>query len=370
MKGSIKIATMFGIPIKIHWTFSLFILFIIFYGYYQNIGWIGISLILLFIIGLFFCVVLHEYGHALTARKYGVETRDIILSPIGGVARLERLPEKPIQEFYVAIAGPLVNIAIVLLIAPIIFLIFKNDIIWGEGFYDSFTNLSNLTKPTGLLPMLLMGNVALAGFNLLPAFPMDGGRIFRSLLSLKLGRVRATQIASYLGNLFGIGMVIWGIYYSEIIIPFIGIFVFLLATHEYRMVKMESILKRNTVADILREDFTKIYLHSKMAVAEDFLKKGFEKNFLVFNEEEKLAGVLHELFILEAIKKKDMDAPVIEYLSKSFEIIKKTDTLDLVLRKMQEHGYSILPVFEEDLLLGVVDVTMMNNFLVLKKKTG
>jgi Zn-dependent protease/CBS domain-containing protein len=370
MEGSFKIAKMFGIPVKIHWSFALLLLYVLYLGYSSGLEWGSIGLLVVFVLSLFFCVVLHEYGHALTARKYGVETRDIILSPIGGVARLERLPEKPIQEFYVAIAGPLVNIAIIILIAPLFILIFSNDISWGEGFLNSWIPLMDPTKPLNILPFLLVGNVMLAGFNLLPAFPMDGGRVFRSLLSIKLGRLRATQIASYLGNFFGIAMIALGLYDGRIMTSLIGVFVFLLATQEYRMVKMEVILKNNTVADIFRESFSKIYLDSKMAVAEDIIKRGFEKNFLVFNNEEKLAGVLHELFIMEAIQKKDQEGPVAEYLSDSYESINKTDSLDNVLKKMQNHGYSILPVFEDAELIGVLDVMMMNNFLRLKKKTG
>lgn len=363
-------AKMFGIPVKIHWTFSLLIVYILYLGYSSGYPWSNIGLLVLFVMSLFICVVLHEYGHALTAKKYGVKTLDIILSPIGGVARLERLPEKPIQEFYVAIAGPLVNVAIIILIAPIFILIFNKDIAWGEGFLMSLVPLMDFTKPINILPFLLVGNMMLAGFNLIPAFPMDGGRIFRSLLSIKLGRLRATQIASYLGNFFGILMIAYGTYGGHIMTALIGVFVFLLATQEYRMVKMETFLRNKTVEEIYRENFTKIFLNTKMGVVEDILKRGFEKNFLIFDDTEKLVGVLHELFILEAIKKRDFESPASEYLSNSYEKISKADSLESVLRKMQEHGYSILPVFENDQLEGVLDVMAMNNFLRLKKKTG
>lgn len=369
MKGSIKIATMFNIPVKLHWSFALLILYIGYLGYSNGSNWEGTLLMGSFMLSLFFCVVLHEYGHALTARRYGVQTRDIILSPIGGVARLERLPEKPIQEFYVAIAGPLVNIAIVILIIPLIYLLFQNEISWDSSFFRSILGLIEFDSPLAILPFLLLGNIMLAGFNLLPAFPMDGGRIFRSLLSIKLGRLRATQIASYLGNIFGIAMIIYGIYTSHIITSMIGVFIFLLATQEYRMVKMETLLKTHFVADIFRPNFTKIYLHSKMHEAEELIKRGLEKNFLVFDQEEKLSGVLHELFIVEAIRKNDLEGPVAEYLSQSYQAIFKTDNLDRVLKLMQQHGYSILPVYDEELLVGVIDVSMMNNFLRLKKKS-
>jgi len=367
MKGSIKIATMFGIPVKLHWSFGLLMLYVAYDGYTKGVPWQGVALMSLFLLSIFFCVVLHEYGHALTARRYGVETRDIILSPIGGVARLEKLPEKPMQEFYVAIAGPLVNIAIVIIVIPIITLLFQKEISWDLNFVDSLHGMINLENPATIFPVLLLGNIALAGFNLLPAFPMDGGRIFRSLLSIKFGRLRATQIASYLGNLFGIGMIIYGIYESTIITSFIGAFVFFLATQEYRMVKMETVLKNHTVADLFRSNFTKLFLDSKMNEAEDHVKRNIEKNFLVFDRAGKLAGVLHELFIMEAIRKNDLEGPVVEYLSQSYERISLHDNLEHVLKIMQEHGYSILPVYNDEELVGVIDVSMMNNFLRLQK---
>lgn len=367
MKGSLQVAKMFGIPVKLHWSFALFILYIFYSGYSTGRDLESIGLMTVFMLALFACVVLHEYGHALTARKYGVQTRDIILSPIGGVARLERLPEKPIQEFYVAIAGPLVNLAIVILIIPLLLFLCKDEISWDSGFLRSLLNMIAFSKPLEVLPFLLLGNILLAGFNLLPAFPMDGGRIFRSLLSMKFGKLNATRIASYLGNFFGILMLIYGIYESNIITSVIGVFIFLMATQEYRMVKMETVLRGNTVVDILREGYTKIYLDSKMDFPATHVKTGVEKNFLVFDQQDNLAGVLHELFIREAIKKNDLEAPVGAYLSNRYEPISKTTLLEEVLKKMQLHGYSILPVIEEGNLVGVVDVTMMNNFLKLKR---
>lgn len=366
MKGSIQVAKLFDIPVKIHWSFSLFILYILYNGISNGNSWPAIMFMIVAGLSLFFCVVLHEYGHALTARYFGVSTRDIILSPIGGVARLERLPEKPIQEFYVAIAGPLVNVAIVLLIIPIMYFTFGDRLSWGEGFLSSFIGLFDFNSPLTLLPFLVLGNVVLAGFNLLPAFPMDGGRIFRSLLSIKFGRLRATQVASFLGASFGIFMIvvgILGILNSSMFTSLIGIFVFLMAIQEYRMVKMETILKSKTAGDLLRTDYTRIYLEQNMEDAIQEIKTGSEKSFLVFDENEQISGVLHELFIREAIRKNDIFAPVAEYLSINYEAIQTDTSLNALLRKMQQHGYSILPVYFESELVGVIDVSMMNEFL-------
>lgn len=369
MKGSLQVAKMFGIPIKVHWTFSLFILYIAYVGYSQNYDGAGILGIIGCVLGLFACVVLHEYGHALTARRYGVSTRDIIISPIGGVARLERLPEKPIQEFYVAIAGPMVNVVIALLVTPIVLWLFWSELRWDSWFLYSFVKLAqDFNNPLTVFPFLIMGNVILVGFNLLPAFPMDGGRVFRSLLSMKVGRLRATQIASYFGNVFGVGMIALGVYLGSFVYPFIGLFVFLMATQEYRMVKMESILRENLVKDIMRKDFTRIAWDDNMSAPISYVQRGLEKNFLVFDMSNQLIGVLHEAFVHEAIKKRDWEGPVAEYLSQAYVPLEETDNMEKALKLMQGDSFSILPVIKEGEVVGVVDVTTMNRFLQNNKK--
>jgi Zn-dependent protease/predicted transcriptional regulator len=320
--------------------------------------WLGILML-----SIFFCVVLHEFGHALTARRFGVKTKDIILSPIGGVARLEKLPEKPIHEFYVAVAGPLVNLLIVVLLMPYFFFYSLEEV---SNQLSSF----NLSSPFEIIPFLLIGNILLAGFNLIPAFPMDGGRIFRSLLSIKLGRLKATKLASLLGNFFGILMVVYAVYTQSIITGFIGIFVFLLASQEYRMVKMDEALKNHFLSEIYRSNFTKIFATDQIEKAIEELKHGLEKNFLVFDENEKVIGVLHEMFILEAIKSKDFEGPVLEYMSQHFEEVSPEISLQSLISIIREKGYSILPVFEGNQLKGVVDVIMLNNFIKLQQKVS
>ncbi len=369
MSGSFRIITIAEIPVKIHWTFGLLIFALLYLAYIsgfnlQVVGWLA-----LFIFSLFLCIVLHEYGHALTARRYGVKTRDIILSPIGGVARLEQLPDKPMQEFFIALAGPLVNVAICFAMVPY-FMLYSFDGLWEviESYRNqggtSFSDFS-----VNFLPLLFLLNILLAGFNLLPAFPMDGGRVFRALLSLRFGRRKATRIASLLGQTLAVGFMIYGFFLGSMINIFVGLFVFITASQEYRMVKMESVLKENKVGDILRRQFTSLIPSDAMQLAFDGLKTGIERNYLVMDENrEKVIGVLHEEFILEALKKKDHDALVETYVSEKFEASKPEQTLQEIFHKMSEQGYSILPVYEEEQLVGVIDVSMMNNFLMVQQK--
>ncbi len=363
MKGAFRVAKVAGIPVEVHWSFVLMGVYVIYLGQSLGMDWSTIAWLGMLVLSLFLCVVLHEFGHALTARRFGVKTKDIIISPIGGVARLEKLPEKAIHEFYVAVAGPLVNLLIVVLLLPYFFFYSLEEVRFQLA-------TIYFSSPIQIIPFLLIGNIVLATFNLLPAFPMDGGRIFRALLSIKLGRLKATRLASLLGNFFGILMVIYAVFTQSIITGFIGIFVFLLASQEYRMVRMDETLKNHFLSEIFRPNFTRIFATDKMGRAIEEMKHGLEKNFLVFDENDEAIGVLHEMFILEAIKKKDNEGPVLEYMSRNFEGVSPSISLQTLILKMREKGYSILPVFEEGHLKGVVDVSMINNFLKLQQKVS
>ena len=203
----------------IHWSFGMLVLFVIYIGLTNKLSFSEILAFGLYVIILFICVVLHEYGHALMARKYGVKTRDIILSPIGGVARLEKIPEEPYKELLIAIAGPLVNVVIAILLSTLTLIIFSG------GILPSAENLELLKYPSEFIRFVIVMNIALFVFNLIPAFPMDGGRILRSLLAMKWGRVKATRIAAFVGRILAIGFVIFGVTIGNILLSVIGVFI-------------------------------------------------------------------------------------------------------------------------------------------------
>ncbi|MBC7884468.1 MAG: site-2 protease family protein [Saprospiraceae bacterium] len=228
--NSWHLGTYWKIPVKVHWTFGLLVLFVSYTAFTNGLKlWQGVGFVS-YIFVLFFCVVLHEYGHALTARKFGVKTKDIILSPIGGLARLESMPEKPMQEFFIAIAGPTVNLVIGLILAIILF--------FTSG--EIFPNVTDFKfdEPVEFIRYVTLMNFALFLFNLIPAFPMDGGRIVRSLLSLKLGRVAATGIASGIGRILAVAFIIYGVFNQQLTLSLIGLFIFMMAGKEYDQTKI------------------------------------------------------------------------------------------------------------------------------------
>ena len=212
MRRSFRIANVFGIPVQVHWSFGLLFLFVIYVGKSRDASWSNIGVMGLFVLALFFCVVLHEFGHALSAKYYGVRTRDITILPIGGVARLDNLPEKPFQEFVVAIAGPAVNVVIYILLA--LFLHFRYAVDFRVGELLSSNSDEIITNPyVGFLATLLQANLMLVVFNMVPAFPMDGGRVLRALLSMtSLGRTKATKTAAILGQVIAVFFFFFGLY--------------------------------------------------------------------------------------------------------------------------------------------------------------
>ncbi len=371
MRGSFQIAKFFGIPVQIHWTFGLIFVWVLYVGFRENWDWASIVWSAMFVMALFVCVVMHEFGHALTARKYGVNTRDIILSPIGGVARLDRLPEKPMQEFYVAIAGPLVNIGIMAILSPYLLLVTVDQ---RAQLFSIFNNSNNvfvrdLTPVDFFIFGLIFLNGMLAVFNLLPAFPMDGGRVLRALLSIRLGRTRATRIAAYTGQFFAVLLLAYGIWESSPITAFIGVFVFFMAANEYRMVRMDSALDNFTVSNVVRTNFTRFYLNDSMEMVAEAVTHGWEKNFLVFDNWQTPRGVLTEENIMKAVKQRAFDQPVEKFMLEKQEPLLVTDSLKNVFIQTQQNSSSIFPVYNEaGHLVGVLDSGMLYNFLRMQQK--
>ena len=349
-----------GIPIKVHWTFGFFFLWIGYIGNKAGLSQQGIIILCLFALVLFVCVVLHELGHALTAKRFGVQTKDIIISPIGGVARLFHMPEKPKHELIIAIAGPAVNLGIAILLG-IGLVLFTEQGLMPVGDPEKIFNV-----PSNFLPALFWLNTALIIFNLVPAFPMDGGRILRSLLAMKWSRKIATKWASLIGQLLASAFIAYGLIQGDYILAFIGVFVFLSAASEYRMVAAEVLLQTGMVSDIVRSNYTAIFQDDTMGYAIDLYARGQERDFVVIDQWGKVQGVLHEEFIKDAEANADRLAPVHAYMSPSYESISQQLSLKDVLQLFQRKGYSIVPVFNTEKMIGVVDRQGLNHYLTAR----
>jgi len=361
MGRSLHLGTYAGIPVKVHWTFGLMLMIIFYIGVQNQLNPVELGFFFLLVLTLFLCVILHEYGHALTARFYKVNTRDIIISPIGGVARLEKLPNDPKEEFVIAIAGPLVNVFIALICMTILFFI------TSENMFTLNPDAVTVDNPIEFLKTVFYINVVLFLFNLIPAFPMDGGRVLRSLLSIKLGKVRSTKIASTIGKIIALFFIGIGLYISHYALAIIGGFIFYMASNENKQVELEERLKLTTIDTILNSNFTKIYLDEPMSKPIDISIRTKEHNFLIYNQYvNRPVGTMHALFIKDAITNQNQNAPVSKYVSTKLRLLTPDTSIYLARQILNQEGLSIAAIGHSlDHIIGVVDRDAIVHFMNL-----
>jgi Zn-dependent protease/CBS domain-containing protein len=352
MKWSIKIGNLFGIELYLHFTFLLLLVFLGI-SYWQSTHEVaatlqGIALILV----LFGCVALHELGHALVARRYGIKTRDITLLPIGGVARLERMPDKPAQEFWVALAGPAVNVVIAFVLAV------------GLAVTGGFTPVEEMSVTGGAFWQRVMGfNVLLVVFNLLPAFPMDGGRVLRAILSTQLGRPRATAIAANIGQAMAILFGVVGFFFNPFLI-FIAIFVYLGAQAEAGMVEIESALEGLRVRDAMITRFRTLAVDDTLARAVEELLAGSQQDFPVLDDG-RPAGILRRNDLVKALADGRRDATVTEAMSRDCTTVDESAPLKPALESMHEHQCPTVPVVANGQLVGLLTLENISEMIMV-----
>jgi Zn-dependent protease/predicted transcriptional regulator len=372
--NAFKLFTWLNIPVRLHWTFGLIFVYIYYEWEQQGAPLSELPWLFVLVMAMFFCVLLHEYGHALAGRRYGIGTRDIVLTPIGGIARLERMPDKPVQEFVVAIAGPVVNIVIAGLLYVLFTLFLPSewqalqsgeeimvvtDDISGDVVEQFPMQISSFIKT---LHTLLFVNIGLALFNLLPIFPMDGGRILRALLSMKMGRPGSTRIAAGIGQLVALAggaYALWSGHYQLLIL---AIFIFFAARTENSMVQLEAFLQQYKASDVMRPQFTRFYFNDWIKTAIDLLPRSLERHFLVFDLNDRPIGALEEDTILEAMQKNKRSTEVSDCMS-ALHIAHPDDPLHKVHHLIRHQGCGIVAVADENGLLGVIDEAGLLNFL-------
>src|SRR6266700_6721260 len=297
MGWSLNVGSIAGTAIRLHITFLLFLAWI-FFASYASGGAVAASKSLAFMILLFACVVAHEFGHIFVARHFGVTTPTVTLLPIGGVAQLERIPEKPSEEFLVAIAGPLVNvvIAVVLIVA------------FGASLEAS--SLSGVDRSSvSMLDRLAAVNLFLVVFNLIPAFPMDGGRVLRAILASRLGYTRATEIAASIGQVVAFGLGFLGLFGNPLLI-FIAIFVYLAASSEAQLVAMRAMSRDVPVAAAMMTQIARLAPDAHIDEAVDTLLRTSQSEFPVADAAGMLVGVLSRADMIRALKQLGPDARV------------------------------------------------------------
>ncbi len=364
MKSSLSLGKFAGIRVFLHWTFFLLIAWIVFSQVSRGGNTTDVLANVGFVLAIFTCVVLHEYGHALTARRYGVKTEKITLLPIGGVASLERIPDDPKQELWVALAGPAVNVVIALIlwvIIPVGYLSFERGI-WGI-----IAPSTDVTSAGGFLASLFGVNVSLILFNLIPAFPMDGGRVLRALLALKLGKVKATRIASNLGQILALGFVFMGLFLTPFnpVLVLIGVFIYFGAQSENTAVGYLEFLRDHTVREAMMTHFITLSPEETVRDAADKLLAGSDQDLIVVENEEAI-GIMTKPLIINALKEHLTDRPVREVMLREFDRLDVNEKLANAYLYSQQKKHAFYPVLENNKLRGVIDLTNIHEFMMIR----
>jgi Zn-dependent protease/CBS domain-containing protein len=333
MGWSLNLGKILGIEVKIHLTFFLLLAWFAFVYYTQGGTRAAING-LLFISLLFVCVLLHEFGHALAARRYGIPTKDITLLPIGGEARLQRMPEKPSQELVVALAGPAVNVVIVL----VLFLL-----LGGVRSFD-VTQLENASP--NLLQQLLTANIWLVLFNLIPAFPMDGGRVLRALLAMRLPYAQATQIAATTGQGMAFLLGFLGLFFNPLLI-IIALFIFLGASQEAVAANLRDIAKGLPVSAAMVTEFRTLTAQATLNDAVEALLQTSQHEFPVVDPSG-VRGVLTRDTLIAALKAEGFDTPVSKVMTQNLPTVNAGSSLEEALRLMDEQQAKVIPVLGDN----------------------
>jgi len=337
MKYTIRFGTYFGIPVRIHFTFPLILVAFGVAAGVKGGAWEAVRSVAL-ILCVFVCVVLHEFGHSLVARRYGVTVRDIVLLPIGGMARAERIPEKPIQEIVVAIAGPLVNFVLVAIIG---------GALWLRGV--------SVTTSDAFLVNIFWVNVVLGVFNLVPAFPMDGGRILRGLMAMKMPYLKATRYAKNIGQIVAIGFAIIGfIDPTFIMLPLIAIFIFFGATSEERIVRVKASLDGMSTRDFLPTGVPMLTTDDTVGSIAPGLASYGAFAFPVTNEERTLAGAVESEDLRRAIESGRLEESLRRFVRTGFPLIEASAPASQAYYLLQSHKLPVAGVVENNGFLGLV----------------
>ena len=353
MSWSLTIGRFGATTVRVHLTFFLLL------------AWIGVSAwekgglpaardSVLFIALIFTCVVLHEFGHIIMARRFGIETPDVILLPIGGVARMPRMPQKPAQELAVAIAGPMVNVAIAFLLFLVLGTIRPDDLTRIEDPRVSF------------LARLAAANVFLVIFNMIPAFPMDGGRVLHAVLAMKLGGARATQIAASIGQALAFALGFLGLFGNPLLI-FIAIFVYMAAAGEARMSAFNEVARGLSVGDAMETRFNAIPIEANLAAAIETLLATAQHEFPVIDAFGKPVGLLVREDLLSALKDHDHKASITTVMRAPVETVRHTAPLEAVLDRLYGPQTTALAVTDpEGVLVGLLTRQNLAEMMIIK----
>ncbi len=317
MRWSFTLGTFGGTAVRIHVTLLLFLAWIGMAAYQRGgaeAAWQSV----LFISAIFLCVVLHEFGHILTARQFGIVSPEVTLLPIGGVADMETMPQKPWQELLVAIAGPAVNVVI------------AGVLLAASGAFNLHSAAQIANPSVSMVERLAATNIFLAIFNMIPAFPMDGGRVLRAALATWLGQAKATRIAAGVGQALALLLGFAGLYGNPMLL-FIALFIFMAAAGEAQMTTMAEAARGLPAVDAMETRIATIGRGASVSEAIDILLATSQDDFPVIDATGRPAGLLSRAEIVDALRNSDPGAPVAPFARKEVALIGAQETIDKAL---------------------------------------
>ncbi len=355
MSWSYRIFRIAGTDVKVHVTFLLLLVYLGAQAYSAG-GQAAVIETLALALGVFTCILLHEFGHIFMARRFGVLTPDVILLPIGGVARLQRMPDEPRQELLIALAGPAVTFAI------------------AAGIYGYLRTtgvhpvlFSLRVEASGAAELLLQVNVLLLLFNLIPAFPMDGGRVLRALLAMRVGLVRATRTAVSVGQALAFIMGIGGLVSNQIMLPLIAFFVFLGAGAELAAVETRSAGAGVRVGDMMMTHFRTIAVHARLDQAARMLLEGDQKEFPAVDNNGRIEGILSRENLIKGLSERGPDSTVQEAMAVNPPPLDPSDGFDVALARIKQSGVPALPVVDQGgALVGLLSLDNISELIQVR----
>ena len=361
MRWAIRLGRIAGTEVRIHITFFLLLAWLgasdwQAEGLHAALHWMALMCL------VFFCVLLHEFGHALAARRYGIRTPDITLYPFGGVARIERMPENPREEIVIALAGPAVNVVI----AAVLWLVLAA--------LGSAGRMDPMKAEGSWAAQLLAVNVWLLLFNLIPAFPMDGGRVLRAVLAMRLGHARATRIAAQIGQ--GLAIVLgfvgaFGIsalnFPASPMLILVAFFVFMAAANEAGAVQMQSVIRGLSVSAAMVTEFKALPRNASLGEAADVLLHTSQHEFPVTDPDGTLRGIFTRTELVAALRESGPETPVLGVMREDFPVVHPSTPFDEAFRMMQQRGCPVLPVTDDEgRLVGLFTMENIGEMLMVR----
>jgi Zn-dependent protease len=355
VRWALRLGHLYGIPIRVHFTF-LFLLAFLFLATTLGSGWLSGVRSLLFIVLVFLCVLLHELAHSYVSVHYGLRVRSIVLLPIGGLALLEDLPREPRQEIHIALAGPAANFVLALWFGVLLVVL------------DPSAPFRPVLSGEALLPSLFWSNLYLGLFNLIPAYPLDGGRVLRAWWGQRMDYIDATRRAVVVGETFALLFMLTGLVWWQPWLVVVGLFVFWAAVTEERVAVLQSALERIYLEDVMLTDFHSLAPRDSLFDALERAMHSLQNDFPVVDEG-RVVGVVTRSGLLRAFAGQGWHNTVQAVMSPRFEAAERTDTLAAAFKKFTSRGLSVIPVLEGERLVGIVTLqNLLHSVAFLSRK--